>query len=105
MTSSSLEALEKASQYSFDTGGVSVLIAYGTGNGVTGEQVGDAFIKELHKRGIEAKYFIYVADWEGMTVEYHIGYSALGPWDVDTAASNMSKAVARAKAAQKIHQQ
>ena len=105
--SSSLEALEKASQYSFDTGGIGILIAYGHGNskGVTAEYVGDAFVNEVIKRGQKARYFYYIPDWGGMTVEYHIGYSALGPWNVDESAKNISKAVTRAQAAKKIHNQ
>ena len=99
---SSLEALEKANQYSFDTSGIGVLIGYGKGNGVTAEQIGTAFVNEIKRRGIEARYFYYNAIWEGVSLEYHIGYSALGPWDTDTAAANVSKAVARAKAMQNV---
>ncbi len=102
---SSLDALEKASQYSFDTGGIGILIAYGNGNGVTAEYVGDAFVNEVIKRGQKARYFYYTPDWNGMTVEYHIGYSALGPWNVDEAAKNIRRAVAQAQAAKKIHNQ
>lgn len=104
---SSLDALEKANKYTFETGGIAVLIGYGTGNGkgITAEYVGDSFVKEIKRRGWHARYFYYLADWRGMSAEYHIGYSALGPWNVDDAASNISKAVARAKAAQAVHNQ
>ncbi len=102
---SSLDALKKASKYSFDTGGIGVLIRYGEDNGVTAEQVGEAFVKEVLRRGERAKYFYYNANWQGLTVEYHIRHSAMGPWDSDVAASNISKAVARAKAAREIHEQ
>lgn len=102
---SSLEAMEKANKYSFDTGGIAVLIGYGKGNGadVTPEVIGDQFVKEIQRRGERAKYFYYIADWRGMTVEYHIGYSAMGPWSVDDAAAQIGKAVARAQAAQRVH--
>lgn len=100
---SSLDAIKKASQYSFDTGGIGILIAFGTGNGVTAEQVGNAFVEEMDRRGMPSRYFYYIADWYGMTVEYHIRHSAMGPWGVDDAASRVSKAVARAEAAQRIH--
>jgi hypothetical protein len=102
---SSLDALEKASKYSFDTGGIGILIRYGSGNGegVTPVTIGDQFVKEFQRRGVSAKYFFYNADWRGMTVEYHIMHSAMGPWGVDEAASNVSKAAERAKAAQRIH--
>jgi hypothetical protein len=101
----SLDAMKKANDYSFKTGGIGILIGYGTGNGegVTAEAIGDQFVTEIKKRGMKSRYFYYVADWRGMTVEYHIGYSALGPWSVDEAAANVSKAVARAKAAQNVH--
>jgi len=100
---SSLDALKKANQYSFDTGGIGVLIAYGNGNGVSAQAVGKSFVEEIQRRGMNARYFFYNADWPGMTVEYHIGYSALGPWSANDAAGQVSKAVARANAAQRIH--
>lgn len=100
---SSLEALEKANKYSFDNAGIAVLIAYGKGNGVTAEQIGEAFVNEIRRRGEKARYFYYNATWDGVTVEYHIGHSALGPWNSDTAAANVSKAVARMQAAKRVH--
>ena len=102
---SSLDALKKANKYSFETGGIGVLIAYGTGNSVSAEYVGDAFVSEIERRGSNARYFFYEPEWGGMTVEYHIGYSALGPWNADEAAGKISKAVERAKAARNIHNQ
>ncbi|MGR9117286.1 MAG: hypothetical protein ACU85E_16130 [Gammaproteobacteria bacterium] len=102
---SSLDALKKANQYSFDTGGIGVLIRYGSGNAVTADEIGSAFVNEIRRRGVEARYFYALAQWEGVTIEYHIGYSALGPWNSSEAASNVSKAVARAKAAQEVHNQ
>ena len=104
-TEGSLDALKKASQYSFDNGGIGILIGYGKGNGegITPEYVGDAFVKEIVKRGERAKYFYYNANWEGMTVEYHIGHSALGPWGVDDAASRVSEAVEYIKAARTVY--
>ncbi|MDM3871844.1 hypothetical protein QSV34_10830 [Porticoccus sp. W117] len=95
--------MKKADKYSHDTGGIGILVRYGTGNGVTADEIGSAFVKEIKKRGWKAKYFYYDADWKGVSVEYHIGHSAMGPWSPDTAASNVSKAIARAKAAQKVH--
>lgn len=105
--SSSLEAIKRVDKYSHSTGGIGILIAYGTGNGkgITPQYVGDEFVKEIKRRGWHAKYFYYIADWEGMSVEYHIRHSALGPWSADEAAGNISKAVARAKAAQQVHNQ
>ncbi len=100
---SSLDALKKADKYSFATGGIGILIAYGHGNGVSAEEIGDVFVKEIKRRGMTSRYFYYIADWPGMTVEYHIGYSALGPWSVDDAALQVGKAVRRAQAAQKVH--
>lgn len=102
---SSLDALEKASKYSFNTGGIGILIRYGKDNGkdVTPVSIGDQFVKEFARRGMKSRYFFYTAEWRGMTVEYHIRHSALGPWGVDEAASNVSAAVARNKAAQNIH--
>ncbi len=101
---SSLDALEKANRYSFSTGGVGIVIGYGQGNGggVTASVIGDQFVHELARRGIASKYFFYDADWQGMTVEYHIGYSALGPWGVDEAAKNIGNAVNRAQAAARV---
>lgn len=100
---SSLVTLERAKTYSFDTGGIAVLIRYGTGNSVSPDEIGRSFVKEIHRRGEKARYFYYEADWVGVSVEYHIRYSALGPWDANSAAANISKAVARAKAARNVH--
>jgi len=41
---SSLDALKKANKYSFDTGGIGILIAYGKKNGVSAEAIGDACV-------------------------------------------------------------
>ncbi len=83
--------------------GIGVLIAYGSGNGVSAEQTGEAFVREFQRRGYRARYFYYNADWQGMTVEYHIGYSVLGPWDADSAAQQVGAATKRADAAQRVH--
>jgi len=72
---------------------------------VTASVIGDQFVKELERRGIQSKFFFYNAEWEGMTIEYHIGYSALGPWSVDEAAEYIGKAVDRVQAARKVHNQ
>ena len=101
----SLEAIEKASQYSFENAAIGILIAFGDGNaeGVTPESIGGQFVKELQKRGVKARYFFYKADWEGMSMEYHIGHSALGPWSVNKAAKNITEAVEMLKAAKNVH--
>ena len=100
---SSLEALEKANKYSFDTGGIAVLIGSGTGNGVSADQIGSSFVKEINRLGEKARYFYYSAEWKGMSVEYHIGHSALGPWSVDDAAKHVKDAVKRMAAARNVH--
>lgn len=101
--SSSMDALKKADKYSFDTGGIGILIVSGTGNGTSADKIGDAFVNEIKKRGVQSRYYYYTTDCIGMAIEFYIGYSAMGPWNVDYAASQVSKVVARAKAAQKIH--
>lgn len=103
-------AVTEAYDYSFeilekndDMPGIGVVIAYGTGNAVTPQDVGRAFVAELKRRGYKARYFYYEADWPGMTIEYRIGYSVLGPWDADTAAGKMSTATEHADAARRVH--
>lgn len=100
-----MDALKKANDYTFQNAGIAILIANGKGNGkdVTPEAVGTMFVKEVRKRGEKARYFYYNADWDGMTVEYHIGYSSLGPWNADKAAAHMSKAIEFMKADKRIH--
>lgn len=44
-------------------------------------------------------------DRNGVAMEFYIGYSAMGPCDVDYAASQVGKVVALAKAALNIHAQ
>ncbi|GAB4182426.1 MAG: hypothetical protein Tsb002_03720 [Wenzhouxiangellaceae bacterium] len=107
---SSTEVVTKAYTYSFETleknddmPGIGIIIGYGTGNAVTAEYVGDAFVSELNRRGYKARYFYYDAEWEGMTVEYRIGYSVLGPWDADSAAGQVSTATEHADAARRVH--
>lgn len=100
---SALDALEKANAYTFKEGGIAVLIGSGTGNTVTADEIGNSFVKEIYRRGEKARYFYYSANWVGMSVEYHIGYSALGPWAVNEAAQNLGKAITRMEAARNIH--
>lgn len=104
------DVITKAFEYSLadlerydDRPGISVVIAYGHGNAVTAEQTGEAFVNEFSRRGYRARYFYYDADWEGMTVEYRIGYSVLGPWDADSAASQLGHATEYADGAQRVH--
>lgn len=100
---SSVEARLRANKYSFNNAGIGVMIAFGKGNKSTADAIGSAFVKEIEKRGEKARYFYYDANWDGAAIEYYIGYSALGPWDTQTAAGNISKAVARMKAAKNVH--
>ncbi|MEE9304246.1 MAG: hypothetical protein V3U84_10740 [Thiotrichaceae bacterium] len=100
---SSLDALKKANQYSFDSGGIGILFSYGTKNGVSAKEIGDKFVEEIKRRGVKSRYFYYQTDRDGVAIEFHIGYSAMGPWNTNYAASQMSKIIARANAAQKIH--
>ena len=78
-------------------------MSYGTKNSVSAEEVGDKFVKEFERRGMKSRYFFYNTDRDGMAMEFYIGYSAFGPWNVKQAVANVSKVVARAKAAHKIH--
>ena len=100
---SSLDALKKASQYSFDTGGVGIVMSYGTKNGVSAAEIGDAFVKEIIRRGHKGRYFYYQTNRDGVAIEFHIGYSALGPWNPDFAASQMGKIIEKTVAMQKTH--
>lgn len=102
LTGASLTARQKASQYSFDNGGIGILISYGKENAVSAEEIGDAFVEEIAKRGMRSRYFFYNTDRDGMGMEFYIGYSAMGPWNVDYAASQVSKVVARAQTKQII---
>ena len=98
-------ALEKANKYSFDSGGVAIIISYGTGNTGSPERIGKTFVKEIKKRGQKSKYFVHYVDWPGVTMSYRIGYSSFGPWNVTDAASNIGNVVRRAEAAHRIHRQ
>lgn len=100
---SSLDARKKANQYSFDTGGIGIFISYGKKNGVSAQTVSEAFVNEIKRRGFKARYFFCNTDQEGMAMEFYIGYSAMGPWNVDHAASQVSKVVTLARAAHNIH--
>lgn len=97
------EVLEKANAYSFKTGGIAIIISYGTGNKGTPDRIGTAFVEEIEKRGQKAKYFVHSADWPGVSMSYRIGHSSFGPWNVDEAAKNIGDVVRRAEAARKIH--
>lgn len=110
LTDSSADAIRKAYAWSMDVlpenddmPGIAILIAYGTGNGMSVKEVGEAFVSELDRRGYMARYFYYNADWPGATVEYHIGYSVRGPWDAQMAASQMSEMTELAKGARNVH--
>ena len=102
LAASSLEARRKADAFSFDTGGVGIVMSYGTKNGVSAEEVGSKFVNELFRRGVESRYFYFNTERDGMAMEFYIRHSAMGPWDVDEAAANISNVVRRAEAAKKI---
>lgn len=97
------DALEKANAYSMKTGGIGIIMSYGTKNGVTAQEIGDAFVNEIKRRGEKSHYFFYKTKRDGMALSFRIGYSSMGPWDADTAASQVSKVVERAKAARNVH--
>jgi hypothetical protein len=98
----SLEATEKANKYSFDTGGVGVLFTYGKKNEMAAKDIGEAFVRELNKRGEKARYFYYATERDGSAIEFHIRHSVLGTWSPQYAASNIDKVVKRAQAARKV---
>ena len=102
-TENTLEAVEKANTYSFDNTGIGILIGYGKGNGVTAEQIGSAFVKEIKRRGEKARYFFYDADWQGVGMTFYIGHATLGPWNSDIAASKMSEIIEMMQAAKRVH--
>jgi len=97
------DALEKANAYSFDTGGIGIIMSYGTKNGVTAEAIGDAFVSELKNRGFDSRYYFYITERDGAALSFRIGHSSLGPWGPDLAANNINQVTERAKAAHKIH--
>lgn len=99
------DALEKANAYSFKTGGIGIIMSYGTKNGVSAEAIGEAFVDEFVRRGEKSRYFYYNTKRDGMALSFRIGYSSMGPWDADTAAANASNVVEMAKAARKVHSQ
>ena len=100
--SSSLEARQKADAFSFDTGGVGIVMSYGRKNGVSAEDAGNQFVTELLNRGVESRYFYFNTERNGMAMEFYIRHSAMGPWNVDEAAANISNVVRRAEAAKKL---
>jgi hypothetical protein len=102
-TANSLEALEKADKYSFGNAGVGVLIAYGSGNAMSADQIGEAFVKEIQKRGQQGRYYYYLTDGVGVAMEFYMGYATMGPWNSDEAAANMSKIVRMMQAAKNVH--
>lgn len=98
------DALEKANAYSFKTGGIGIIMSYGTKNGVAAEAIGDTFVNELKNRGFESKYYFYNTGRDGVALSFRIGYSSLGPWGPDEAAGNINQVTDRAKAARKVHE-
>lgn len=105
LATTSLEAREKAIQYSFETGGIGIVIGYGAGNGVSAEYIGNSFVEEIKKRDMNSRYFFFInKDWEGVAMEFSVRYSSFGPWNSDYAASQISKVVERAQAARIVHE-
>ena len=97
------DALDKAYAYTFETGGIAMVMSYGTKNGSTAEEIGDAFVNELEKRGYTSRYFYYISEGDGVGMTFRIGYSSLGPWGANTAASKIVEVTNIADAAYKIH--
>ncbi len=97
------DALEKANAYSFETGGIGIIMSYGIKNGVTAAAIGEAFVSELKNRGYKSRYYFYNTNRDGVALSFRIGYSSLGPWPPNEAARNINKVTDRAKAAHKVH--
>ncbi len=96
-------ALNKANAYSFETGGIGILINYGTNNGVSADAIGEAFVNELKKRGYKARYYFYNTSGDGAAMSFRIGYSSLGIWPPSEAAERIGEVTKRADAVHKVH--
>ena len=89
-------ALNTALAYSEETGGVGVVISFGTENTITPDALGESFGKEIKRRGHQSRYFVINADHVGVSVRFRIG-----EWDsrwltVANAAAEMDIVIERA---------
>jgi hypothetical protein len=89
----SLAAGGDAARYSDAPNTIGVVVYYGPD--VDPIYVGDAFVKELRSRGMNARAFAAPINGEGASILYQIGDDGLGPLGVNSAAANMSQAITK----------
>lgn len=89
-------ALDAAAAYSDETGGVGVVISFGTQNTVTADELGASFGKEITRRGHSSQYFVIDADHVGVSVRYRIGSWDSGWLTVANAAEAMDSVIEKA---------
>jgi hypothetical protein len=66
-------AQQAAKSYSAQTGGVGVVIYYGAENGVSADELGASFEKEIKRRRHQSRYFVVNGDHVGVGFIYHVG--------------------------------
>lgn len=90
------DALSTAAAYSDETGGVGVVISFGTQNTITADELGASFGKEIARRGHSSQYFVIDADHVGVSVRYRIGSWDSGWLTVANAAAEMDSVIEKA---------
>lgn len=91
-----------ATRYSNQSGGVGVVISYGTQNSVTAEALGESFGKEIKRRGHQSQYFVVNGDHVGVGITFRIGEWDSGWLTIENAAAEMDTIIEKAAVQQRI---
>lgn len=87
-------AMRQASNYSSSTGGIGIVVYYGSGNGISADDLGQRFVDGIQRRGAQARYFVVPSNAEGASLAFHIDDTARGPMNVTEAVSRIDEIVA-----------
>ncbi|WP_339635797.1 hypothetical protein [uncultured Sneathiella sp.] len=89
-----LEAQRAALKYVEETGGLGIVIGYGTYEGAADpEQLGQLFQQKIAERGAESQYFIGTISKPGFSLAFYNGHTVEGPMPPQEAASSLTDLV------------
>lgn len=89
-------AKQAAQNYSAQSGGVGVVIFYGTENRITADELGASFNKEIKRRGHQSQYFVINGEHVGVGILYRVGEWNSGLLDTSAAVAAMDTVIEKA---------
>ncbi|MGE4069837.1 MAG: hypothetical protein AB7E72_01525 [Lysobacterales bacterium] len=100
--SNTQSARQAAEAYSEETGGVGVVISYGTGNSISPEALAESINNEIKRRGHLSRIFIVTPDHVGVGFIYQVGDWSSGMLASEAAVAAMDNVIKRAEIHERI---